>query len=230
MITGETGLPISIGALREELSEFNTFFGFEEKIETGSLDTTNKWTEATANTGAVSIAGAGGIKMETGATAASTVSLQTKRNFAGSVNHLGTASSKMFKRWFMEFGAYLTDVANINNTTFIMGFCATAASIKADDNMVAGFILTGDTLFARSNVTAGTEDTDISAGITLTDVHLFKIEHDGTQIKFYVDGVLKATHTTHVPSIFFPIFYIGNGAGTVSGKVTINNLRAWYEQ
>lgn len=65
----------------------------------------------------------------------------------------------------------------------------------------------------NSNGTTETA-TDISSGITVTSEHWYFAYYDnaGTQIKFYVDGTLKATHTTNLPSTSATVSY----AGTVS--------------
>jgi len=50
------------------------------------------------------------------------------------------------------------------------------------------------------SIDAYTYKTDISAGITVTDWHRYKaIYTSGEKIEFYVDDVLKATHTTNLP-------------------------------
>lgn len=64
-----------------------------------------------------------------------------------------------------------------------------------------GFCFDSGTLYAsNANGTTQTK-TDISSGLTLTSPNLFKAVMDsGTNIKFYVNGSLKTTHTTNLPS------------------------------
>ena len=63
------------------------------------------------------------------------------------------------------------------------------------------FMIDDGTLYA-SNADGTTQTTtDISSGITLTNRNAYRIEWDnGTDIKFYVNDSLKATHTTNLPS------------------------------
>jgi hypothetical protein len=64
-----------------------------------------------------------------------------------------------------------------------------------------GFRVVGNTLYAW-NANGTTETiTNISAGITITDQNHFHARMaSGTNIEFFVNGVLKATHTTNLPT------------------------------
>jgi len=63
-----------------------------------------------------------------------------------------------------------------------------------------GFKIVNGTLYAV-HIKAGSEyTTDISSGITLTDQHRYKaIYTSGEKIEFYIDDVLKATHSSNLP-------------------------------
>jgi len=63
-----------------------------------------------------------------------------------------------------------------------------------------GFYIEDGTLYAI-HIKDGTEyKTDISSGITVTDWHRYKaIYTSGSKIEFYVDDVLKTTHSTNLP-------------------------------
>lgn len=81
------------------------------------------------------------------------------------------------------------------------GTAVTAGATSTDEHI--GFYIEDGTLYA-SNANGTTQTrTDISAGITLDDVpHMYRIIFTGgTDIKFYVDGTLEATHTTNLPSM-----------------------------
>jgi len=55
-------------------------------------------------------------------------------------------------------------------------------------------------LFA-SNADGTNTATDISSGLTLnTGHHYYMVGTDGTDVKFYVDHTLEATHTTNLPT------------------------------
>lgn len=71
----------------------------------------------------------------------------------------------------------------------------------ADEGIISIYWNGTNWVFATSNEAkggAGSETTNI-AGIDFTVEHTFKIEWTSTYVKFYIDGVLKATHTTKVP-------------------------------
>lgn len=95
-----------------------------------------------------------------------------------------------------------TGSGNTTKTYFFMGWSdGTLAATKY------GFRLetndTTRTLYAWNADGTNQTSTDISSGITLTDgaSHTFRAVYTaGSNIKFYVDGVLKATHTTNLPS------------------------------
>lgn len=83
-----------------------------------------------------------------------------------------------------------------------------------DAGLGFGFLVTGGKLYAHNSDT-NTDDhnrrTEIT-GVTLTDVNVFRIEFDTdeSEIRFYVNGVLKATHGTYLPP-------------------DTDNLLAWYK-
>lgn len=84
------------------------------------------------------------------------------------------------------------------------GLCITGANIYTTQsdttNGLVRFILNGSTLYAHnSNGTA--TSTDISSGLTFTNYNIYEIVFTpGTDIKYYVNGTLKATHTTNLPT------------------------------
>lgn len=52
----------------------------------------------------------------------------------------------------------------------------------------------------NANGTTATS-TDVSSGITFTNWNTYEIVFNpGTDIKFYINGILKATHTTNLPT------------------------------
>jgi len=63
-----------------------------------------------------------------------------------------------------------------------------------------GFKIVNNTLYA-CHYKSPTEYTTEITGITLTDIHVYRAEYDylAAEIRFYVDGVIKATHTTNLP-------------------------------
>lgn len=84
------------------------------------------------------------------------------------------------------------------------GIVATAANISATqtDTTSGGirFILNGSTLYAHNSNGTATY-TDITSGVTVTNWNVYEIIFTpGVDAKFYINGTLKATHTTNLPS------------------------------
>lgn len=68
-------------------------------------------------------------------------------------------------------------------------------------NGQARFVLSGTTLYAETSNATAAESTDISSGITVTNMNLYEIVVNGTtSVLYYVNWVLKATHSTRVPT------------------------------
>jgi hypothetical protein len=64
-----------------------------------------------------------------------------------------------------------------------------------------GFYLEDTTLYVSNGDNTTQTKTDITSGITLTNYLTLRIVYEaGVDIKFYVNGVLEATHTTNLPS------------------------------
>lgn len=59
----------------------------------------------------------------------------------------------------------------------------------------------GVATLSATNANASIETaTDITSGITVTNRNLYTAYRNGSQIEFYVNGTLKATHTTNLPT------------------------------
>ena len=84
------------------------------------------------------------------------------------------------------------------------GLCVTPANIHtAQTDTTNGeirFILNGSTLYAQ-NANGTATSTDVSSGITVTNWNIYEIVFNpGTDIKYYINGTLVATHTTNLPT------------------------------
>lgn len=99
-----------------------------------------------------------------------------------------------------------------------VGFADTTdiyASNSANGNS-ARFIFSSGTLYAVTGTGAANTNTDISSGITSTNWNVFEIVcNTGTDVKFYVNGTLKATHSTNLPTGVIPLS-IGYSAATTT--------------
>lgn len=99
-------------------------------------------------------------------------------------------------KWFLN----VTDLSDIKG----WGFVITPANIyTAQTDVTNGeirFVLNAATLYAQ-NANGTATSTNIGSGITLTDWNTYEIVFTpGVDIKFYINGVLKATHTTNIPT------------------------------
>lgn len=79
------------------------------------------------------------------------------------------------------------------------------------------FVNNAGTLYAHNANGTTATSTNISSGLTLTNWNTYEIVVDpGTDVKFYVNGTLKATHTTNLPTTGTPLLWAGvsNNANT----------------
>jgi hypothetical protein len=213
---------ISLTKLREELANFITYFGYEEKLSTGSIDTVNTWTETTAGTGATSADGY--MRVATGANNGSAAKLESKRNFGASSARLGTDASA-FNKFILEFSGKFSSVADLGTETMV-GWTGTSGNERGDNNTCGFGIKADGTLQAFSEKAAGSTDTDLAA--TATDHHLFRIEMTASETKFYIDESLVATHAQSVEGAFLVINI--HNAAAADKNLTIRKLRAWFEE
>ena len=97
---------------------------------------------------------------------------------------------------FAKNPVFQTTFKTISNTNQTLRF-----GIGAPDDKRFGFKIVGGTLYA-SHHNGSTETTTEISGITITNYNVYRAFFDNTnsQILFYVNGVLKATHTTNLPS------------------------------
>lgn len=112
-------------------------------------------------------------------------------------------------------------VTYFGSTGAIWGFETQAASLytlnhSAGHSAVFEWDGSNSKLYARTSDGSATTRTDISSGLTISNWNRFRIEvNPGVNVKFYVNGILKATHTTHLPTT--SVVYFGAGLDT-SGR------------
>jgi hypothetical protein len=90
-----------------------------------------------------------------------------------------------------------------------------------------GFMVEDGTLYASNGNNTTQTRTDISSGITLTSWNTYTaIFTTGVNCKFYVNGTLKATHTTNLPTTGITRFQIGVQTQTTAarGMEVLNNV------
>lgn len=145
-----------------------------------------------------------------------------------------TASSGMFAD--EEWKASLS-VKTADNTTWYMGFTNAAETDRAfkwgaSDGLWVGFRrASADTAWQCVTHDAAGE-TATSTGVTLAanfEWHTFRIVYDTTtpSVLFYLDGVLKATHTTHLPAMGARLGFSGKrSAGSATSFILIGPVNA----
>ena len=116
-----------------------------------------------------------------------------------------------------EWEPKFTNVANVNYSTFFMGFSESTSGLRTTTDII-GFGLVGDAIQTVTDG-SGTETTNLPSSITLTNRNLYKMAITENQVEFWINGNSVATHTTNLPDIM-PHFMIYNasesgGASTV---------------
>jgi len=78
-----------------------------------------------------------------------------------------------------------------------IGLVGEFSTINTDNNTLAIFNIRNGVLFSHTSKTATKSSNNISSGLTLTNWNNYRIEFDmgADTVTFYVNGVLKATHT-----------------------------------
>jgi hypothetical protein len=91
------------------------------------------------------------------------------------------------------------------------------------------FTYNGTTLNAVNGETSETT-TDVSSGITRTNWNNYRIVYTyGTNVKFYINNVLKATHTTNLPTSSNNARF-GIGGATNNNTAEVSNVVISVEQ
>ena len=87
----------------------------------------------------------------------------------------------------------------------------------------AGFSINGGTLNSWSDDGTTIENNDISAGVTITNWNLYRVHvRLGTDVRFYVNGALKATHTTNLPTTGTAFFGSTGASGGGGNTATVS--------
>jgi hypothetical protein len=115
------------------------------------------------------------------------------------------------------------------NTTTNMkwfGICRTAANIYTAQTDISiwtiRFIINGTSIYAHNANWSAATTTDISSGITITAWNVYEIVYYSTTLcEFYINGVLKATHTTNLPTTTAEAHYLAIGNDTGNNYFTL---------
>jgi len=226
-----TSAPVTTDELRKQLARSTGTFGFEEKCDSDVLGIYfGNWDLAQTGTGtsATTPVEFGRIMLDTGAAAASTASMVTNFVFPANSGAQSTiGSTKAFKKFVMEWGAYFDNSNGIDETAFFMGtqYAVGSASTRATQD-IYGFGISGGVLQAVVD-NGGVEVTSAMTGLTLSDTNIFRIEVLSSTIQFYVNNVLRYTASKlAAPSCL--IFFIKN-SGAASSKIYLTDIKAYLE-
>ena len=167
------------------------------------------------------------IKVAIAVPASDTARLRTTYNFRATPSKFSaTANTTMVRGIFAEWEAKFTNVANINNSTFFMGFSEAASGLRTTADII-GFGLSSDAIQTVTD-SSGTETTSLPSAITLTNRNLYKMAITEDQVEFWINGNSVATHTTNLPDIMphFMIYNASEAGGT--STVDLGFCRVFY--
>jgi hypothetical protein len=211
---------LSWGAASGSVTPRGGFSSFFEDVGSSG----NRYSFDLVGSGAVSNSD-GGMLCNTGATDGSQAVLSARLP-----NDTASAFALWDKDPWFNFAARLT--SNTATGSYISFGYLGGSSTYPDTSATltvkhAGFILDGAVIYASNADGSAQTKTDVSSGLTLNTVNDYAIIMDsGTNIKFYVNGTLVATHTTNLPSgahspasrrMF--VFGIDNDAGTTQTRL-----------
>jgi len=163
-----------------------------------TLTDTGTWSEAI--TGGQIVQNPIATLIETGATSGNDAILLTSVNLTLS----GNTNPKQVD-WDNDLSlAWSSEIVTTTNQDLFLGFAGAAlAAVPADATYTtkhAGFFVQDGTLKA-SIADGATQETATIAGVTLTDINSYRIEHTAaSDVKFYVNDTLEATLSTNVPA------------------------------
>jgi hypothetical protein len=185
------------------------------------------WTVTDPATGAAWSRGASGAYLR--ATAApnadETARLVSDQRWIAAPDTYGT--NTILRRLVLEFELKLTTVANIDNTLAFFGL-TTATDHDRTDNNIIGFALASDVLQSLTD-NAGAETVNTTFGETLTNWNKLKIEIYAGHVKFYVNEVEVADHTTNLPDAPMYLNYFIDTDGVGAATIELGVIRIWNE-
>jgi len=99
-----------------------------------------------------------------------------------------------------DFNLVCKSITGANDADAFVGLHIAATTIPTTARHI-GFYFDSNVLYASNADGTTQKKTDISAGLTLGNWNSYKFIFDaGTNVKFYVNDALKATHTTNLPA------------------------------
>ncbi len=187
----------------------------------------NLWTVTDPATGTVWSRGASGayLRAMSAPNADEDARLVSDQRWVAAPDIYGTNTT--LRKLVLEFELKLTDVANLDETRTFLGLTTGAGDYRSTDNII-GWGINTDVLESITD-DGISETTNTTFGETLTNWNKLKIEVYSGHVKFYINEVMKADHTTNLPD--FPM-YINFHVDTVAGgaaTIELGVVRAWTE-
>lgn len=163
----------------------------EEKWQTDPEDAASPWTVDKIGTADIYVWALGRLDLETGNTSGSSLRLYT--------NPVAAVSAAAYSKvtWFTQWAG--TD--RTTSTVILALFPYNCAVPPSLTDQHYGFKIINGAIWATN--ANGTTETATDTGITYSsawDSHVLSAKVYNGGIRYYVDGVLKATHTTNIPS------------------------------
>jgi len=162
--------------------------------------TVDGWTQSISGSGTTTHNGILSLQLATGATSGSYASRYTARAFA-----VYDQAADLIIMWATQ--------ASVTNSTFWLAM--TVDPTPGDNVQGFGWKVVNGTLYAWNSDGTNNNLTDTGVTLAAQTPYTFWIEHKkgAANIKYYVGGVLKATHTTYLPNSWYHIlYYITNSA------------------
>ena len=139
------------------------------------------------------------------------------------------SNNTILRRTVLEFELKLTTIANIDNANSFLGLTTAVGDTRVSNNIIGWALLSDALQSVTDNAGAETVNTDFHSVTLEATWNKLLIDIYAGHADFYVNGGLKASHTTNLPD--YPMwlnFYIdteGGGASTIELGV----IRVWYE-
>lgn len=146
---------------------------------------------------------------------------------AGSYNYVCSDTKVISFKQSIAFGS----TTNIKAFGFMANTAITTDLYSAQTNTSQGIriIENAGTLYAQNASGTTATSTSIGAGITATDWNTYEIVFTpGVNIKYYINGVLKATHTTNLPAT--ATFQFGYGISANSDTIYAKPITVSIQQ
>lgn len=185
------------------------------------------WTVTDPATGAAWARGASGayLRATSAPNANETARLRSNQRWIAAPDIYGT--NTVLRKLVLEFEMKLTGVANLDETLTFIGLTPAVGNDRSSNNII-GWGINTDALESITD-DAGVETTNTGFGETLTNWNKLKIEIYSGHVKFYINEVEVADHTTNLPDLpMYLNFFIDTAAGGAA-TIELGVIRAWTE-